>query len=393
MTKILFRKSVLGVAALAIPSFMGIGDALALDEVVLQALAGPNAMRCISELVKQDGELSSHDPEFAELLKARKQAAENYNHDIAAFRSWKQAFEEKRCDPNHTKPGTVWDAECEDILKNIVIANTAIQQDQALLAKATQSYLEHLQTHFGQLNKQVGNLQRWCSDAKFGKGPDADTSGSDDKSDSKKAKAEKPKQDNEKNANKPSDAEQATDSDDQGDDETTEDTGDETDVTQGPTEAELEAAFPDPDNSEATATSDGAASNNGDEDISKACASNPNCELLTGGVSQEPTDTDDQATETIDDGTGVTAEPDGDNVGTTDDTTENNSASEPDNTEELTDDSSGSSEATDGDDTAAMESDNGDDSSGASEPETTDNNSGTDEPDEVQFDPTAGLLE
>jgi hypothetical protein len=321
--------------------------------------------------------------------KARKQAAENYNHDIEAFRSWKQRFEEKRCDPNHNKPGTVWDAECEDILKNIVIANTALQQDQALLAKATQSYLEHLQNHFGQLNKQVGNLQRWCSDAKFGKGPDADASDSDEaKSDSKRStKAEKPKRDNEKTANQSSDAEQASDSDDQGDNDSIEDTGDETDVTQGPTEGELEAAFPDPD-TDATTTNDGADSNNGDsEDISKACTNNPNCQLLTGSASQEPTDTDDQATETTDNG--VTAPSDGDNIGTTDDTTEESSAA-PDDTQELTDDNSGASDATD--DTAATDANNTGDSGGASEPETTDN-SGTDEPDEVSFDPTAGLLE
>jgi hypothetical protein len=70
MTKILFRKSVLAAAALAISSFAGIDDALALDPEVTKILAGQNAMKCISELVKQDGELSSHDPEFAELVKS-----------------------------------------------------------------------------------------------------------------------------------------------------------------------------------------------------------------------------------------------------------------------------------------------------------------------------------
>jgi hypothetical protein len=367
------------------------GDALALDRLSL--IAGIDFKP--KEPVIPPG-LADCAKEFAALAVPTKEEADNAKHleQDERFLASSRADVEKMtaeykglgCDPDGG-----WSKECSKAASHLAAALQSVDEWQDIVNKARAVAKDMTSQRVKDLEKKLGTLNALCQkgnlhaiEPETSPPQDAASTATSVSPSPAKAKAEKKA--------KPSDTEQATDSDDQGDNDTIEDTGDDSEVTQGPTEEELEAAFPDPDK---TATNNGGGTKpgdtGGDEDISKSCATNPNCELLTGGVSA---DTDDQATETTDDGNGVTAEPDGDNTGTTDDTAEDNSAaSEPDNTQELTDDSSGASEANDGDDTAATESDNSDDSSAASEPDTTENNSGTDEPDEVHSDPTAGLLE
>jgi hypothetical protein len=268
------------------------------------------AEQCVAEinnLLSPTGELSKHDPEYAELTKALKQVTEDFKTDRQHLREWTEAFEKNNCDPYLKKPGSVWNAACADALKSIVTINSALQQDQALFTKVSGQYADYVKNHFERLDKHVGNLKGACSFAKFGTGPAAEPA---TKASGETAKTDEKQGDDNGTAGSKTDDHEQSDVDSDNTDEVTAE--DEPDDLQLPTDEETEAAFPDPEDAQAPAAdgieepTDDAGGDNGlaasqsdtaeppvdqgnsedtgqnsdDDDLAAVCAANPNCQMM-----------------------------------------------------------------------------------------------------------------